>query len=69
MGANVKGAGTETITITGRRIGRSRASLFKTVSKQVHLWWSLITGGDVLIKDVAWGAQSVRLFLNDRNGS
>src|SRR5574344_2582401 len=56
MGANVKGAGTETITITGveELVGAEHPVVQDRIEAGTFMVAAAMTGGDVLIKDAVW---------------
>ena len=56
MGANVKGAGTETITITGveELVGAEHQVVQDRIEAGTFMVAAAMTGGDVLIKDAIW---------------
>ncbi|HRK76423.1 MAG TPA: UDP-N-acetylglucosamine 1-carboxyvinyltransferase, partial [Streptococcus parasuis] len=56
MGANVKGAGTETITITGveELVGAEHQVVQDRIEAGTFMVAAAVTGGDVLIKDAVW---------------
>ncbi len=63
--ANVKGAGTETITITGveELVGAEHQVVQDRIEAGTFMVVLATTGGDVLIKDMLSGSTIVRLFL------
>ena len=56
MGAKVKGAGTETITITGleKLHGTTHNVVQDRIEAGTFMVAAAMTGGDVLIKDAVW---------------